>query len=83
MNHSVLISDIEDEIILVMDIMNAEGFETSIKRCIIKVNGEEVILQKARVDFVRLIIAKNTSSEVILEASVDGTKYNDVRASTK
>ena len=74
--HPALIADIEDEVILGMDIMSSKDFELNFKRGVLKINGEEVVLQTRKDEAIRVILATDTQiperSEVILEGSLDG-----------
>ncbi|MCD1431043.1 DDE-type integrase/transposase/recombinase [Klebsiella pneumoniae] len=80
--HRVLVAEIENEVILGMDIMNARGFELNFNRGILKINNDEVILHKKNEEIVCVTLAEDTSvpeqTEVILagclrDCSLEGT----------
>ena len=74
--HTALVAGIEEDMILGMDIMNSEGFDLDFKRGVLKINGEEVVLQRRMDETICVILASDTllprRSEVILNGSLDG-----------
>lgn len=55
-----LMTDIEEEVILGMNIMNAYDFQINLKQDILKINNEEFILHRQGDGFVQIIAAEDT-----------------------
>ncbi|KAJ8935685.1 hypothetical protein NQ318_016803 [Aromia moschata] len=59
-----------------MDIMNTKGFELDFKNNVLKINGEEIVIQRKTEETTRVVLAEDTAvperSEMILDAHLDG-----------
>ena len=74
--HRVLVAGIEDELILGMDIMKKHGFKLDLKKGVMTVNDEELVLHPRQDSAARVLITEDVTlperSEIIVEAQLEG-----------
>lgn len=75
--HTVIVADIEEDVILGMDVMNAHGFQLDFKNKVIKIGAEEVFLHPYEHSTVPAAVQEDTvipgRSETIIVARLEGT----------
>ena len=75
--HRALVAEVEDELILGMDVMTKHGFKLDLKKGVMMVNEEELVLNPRDDKAVRVLMAEDVTlperSETILEAHLDGS----------
>lgn len=74
--HRVLVAEVEDEFILGMDIMKKHGFKLDLKKGVMTVDEEELVLHPREDQAVRVLIAEDVTlperSEVIVKGQLEG-----------